>query len=306
MSEINFASDFIGNSAVVRILSHAILHPAPAYVLTGVPHLGKKTLAEKFVRTLLQQDTNETWRNHPDIFILEAEEGKKLISVEQVRDVIERVSMRPFVASRIVVYVPNADLFNEAGTNALLKVVEEPPAEAVFVFVAQDIGRLPATLKSRAVVLPLYPVARKEMLRAGISEKKCDSARGRVGLAMLEQKEKNSAAGFVSAILKENCGSRLTRIDMLTKICDADEFPQLAWRDALQTMMGEMTEVMRENKKATVLGMGILLASRAIGTAISPRMYLDAIAIRLDGENMEESHRVMPKHISCGLPEVFL
>src|SRR6185369_10150232 len=98
---------------------------------------GKRTIAEQFVRALLGRPIDDPyWKAQADLVLLEPEEGKTQISVEQVRDARTRLSMRPMSAPRVVAYIPHADRLNESGTNALLKVLEEPPAGAVFVLVA--------------------------------------------------------------------------------------------------------------------------------------------------------------------------
>lgn len=285
MEEKSFAPSFVGNDAVVRVLGHALAHPVAAYVLCGVPHLGKRILAEQFVRALLGVKHGEEWRAHPDVYVLEAEEGKKNISVEQVRDLRERMSMRPMCALRTVAYVPAADMLNESGTNALLKVVEEPPADAVFVLVAEDAGRLPATLKSRCVILPMHRWP---------------------GYAFAPPEGPVMGAGFASAMLSSSLGKRLKLIEDLAKLCESEESPQQAWRHAVQTIMTETGALLVSKPMAHVLGTGVMAAMRSIGTSVSPRIILEATAIRLDGDAVEESRRMLPKHVSRGMSELFL
>src|SRR5690242_2279694 len=62
--------------------------------------------------------------------------------------------MRPFEASRRVYLVFAADTMNEHAADALLKDLEEPPAYAVIVLVASDLGPLPETIRSRCQLVP--------------------------------------------------------------------------------------------------------------------------------------------------------
>ena len=90
MSNLPF-SEIIGHATIVRLLSSSIAHPAPAYVFVGRSHLGKRTIARGFVDALLERSPSyeegaEGVKIHPDLIVLAPEEGKKLVSVEQVRD----------------------------------------------------------------------------------------------------------------------------------------------------------------------------------------------------------------------------
>lgn len=314
MEEKNFIQHFIGNAAIVRILQHALAAPGTAYAIVGQAHLGKRTLAQAFVRALLQLDPQESWQNHPDVCVLEAEEGKKQISVEQVRELRERLSMRPLRAPRMVTYVPAADSLNESGTNALLKVVEEPPAHAVFVLVAEDAGRLPATLKSRCVILPMNSVARADLVSGlitrGMDEllanTRAESARGRPGIAIAPPEQGERGAGAAQIFLSSLLGKRLKLIEDLAKACEVEASPQQAWREALHTMMAETSQLLQKEPRATLLGLGLVIALRSVGSSISPRIFLEALAIRLDGEVNVEIERLLPKHISRGLSELFI
>ncbi len=71
------------------------------------------------------------------------------IRIEQVRDVIERASYRPFEARRRVVVVDEADTLVPPAQNAFLKTLEEPPAGTIFVLVSSIPDALLATVRSR-------------------------------------------------------------------------------------------------------------------------------------------------------------
>src|SRR3989344_1928610 len=191
-----FGTDVIGHAAIVRLLESWLADPVAAYLLGGPEHLGKRTIAERFVKLLLGRTIDDpNWRAHPGLVLLAPEEGKTLVSVEQGRAARERLSMRPMVAKRLVAYIPFADRLNESGTNALLKVLEEPPAGAVFILVAEDVSRLPGTLKSRCVTLPFANVPKIEIVAAlssrGLKKEEAESlsanAHGKPGLALQPQ-----------------------------------------------------------------------------------------------------------------------
>ncbi len=109
--------------------------------------------------------------NHPDFrFVQDAgsedepgeEDGAKgratsaarWIRVEQVRDLGQLLALRPHLGGRRVVLIQPADRLHPSAANALLKTLEEPPAETHIVLVTAAPRRLPATILSRCVRLP--------------------------------------------------------------------------------------------------------------------------------------------------------
>jgi len=75
--------------------------------------------------------------------------GLTRIRIDDVRELRRDLHMRPFEAQRRVYLLLNADTMNEDAADALLKDLEEPPPYAVIVLVADDLGPLPETIRSR-------------------------------------------------------------------------------------------------------------------------------------------------------------
>ncbi len=108
--------------------------------------------------------------NHPDFRLVQEasrdedgaeEEGAKArgssvarwIRVEQVRDLGQLLALRPHIGRRRVVLIQPADRLHPSAANALLKTLEEPPADTHFILVTAAPQRLPATVLSRCVRL---------------------------------------------------------------------------------------------------------------------------------------------------------
>ncbi len=95
--------------------------------------------------------------NHPDIAYIAPEDGKKNISVSQIRQVRADAFIKPHSADRRVFIIDKAQSMNEYAQNALLKVLEEPPAGVIFVLLADSRTRLLPTVISRCNLFSLPP-----------------------------------------------------------------------------------------------------------------------------------------------------
>ncbi|KJV27993.1 DNA polymerase III subunit delta' [Aquitalea magnusonii] len=87
----------------------------------------------------------------------EAKPGRKLplIKIEAVREVIEFAHLTAHRAGRRIIVVEPAENLNPAAANALLKILEEPPQDVLFLLVAQAAQRLLPTIRSRCRQFPL-------------------------------------------------------------------------------------------------------------------------------------------------------
>ncbi len=136
-----------------RLLSAALVDgPAHAYLLHGPPGVGKRDLALLFAAELLGDHARVERRSHPDLYVLEPLGDQ--IRIDDVRVLRRDLHMRPFEASRRVYLVFGADTMNEDAADALLKDLEEPPPYAVILLVANDLGPLPETIRSRCQLVP--------------------------------------------------------------------------------------------------------------------------------------------------------
>ncbi|MFQ5593356.1 MAG: DNA polymerase III subunit delta' [Anaerolineae bacterium] len=162
--------NIIGHKTAVRQLQQAALdsQPAHAYLFTGPPAIGKRTLAEAFAQTL--NCTGEappcsacracrliTAGRHPDVRIIG--ENNDAIKIDQIRELQRDASLAPVEARWRVFLLPNVERATREAANALLKTLEEPPAHVVLLLTALEADALLPTVVSRCRTIPLRPLS---------------------------------------------------------------------------------------------------------------------------------------------------
>jgi len=136
-----------------RLLRAALSEsPAHAYLFYGPPGVGKRTAALAFAAELIGEKQRVAAGIHPDLYLVEPVGDQ--IRIDEIRALRHDLHLRPFEAERRVYVVFSAETMNEDAADALLKDLEEPPAYAVIVLVADDLGPLAETIRSRCQLVP--------------------------------------------------------------------------------------------------------------------------------------------------------
>jgi DNA polymerase-3 subunit delta' len=136
-----------------RLLAAALRDgPAHAYLFHGPAGVGKQSAALAFAGELLGDADRVVRRAHPDLYVLEPLGDQ--IRIDDIRLLHHDLHMRPFEADRRVYVVLSAHTLNEDAADALLKDLEEPPPYAVLVLLADELGPLPETIRSRCQPVP--------------------------------------------------------------------------------------------------------------------------------------------------------
>lgn len=102
--------------------------------------------------------------NHPDFGWLRVAEKKKEISVEQVRTLSERLSMRSYRGGAKLALIDPAEAMNIHSFNALLKTLEEPSPDTYLILATSRADRIPRTIVSRCTRIALPLPGRSEAL----------------------------------------------------------------------------------------------------------------------------------------------
>ena len=147
-----------------------------AYLLSGPEGIGKKTVALPFAASLLCQSPKDgaaclscpscrllAADSHPDLIRVRVPEDKKTIGVEQVREeILQAAFVRPFSSNRKVFLIEEGEALTVEAQNALLKVIEEPPAYVCFLILTRAQNELLETVRSRCLKLQLLPLSAKD------------------------------------------------------------------------------------------------------------------------------------------------
>ncbi|MEQ1731808.1 MAG: hypothetical protein ABL982_25830, partial [Vicinamibacterales bacterium] len=102
---------------------------------------------------------------HPDVLMIEPND-KGNIKIDPVREAIRQSGYRPFEGRRRVTIIESADGLDATGQNALLKVLEEPPASSVFILVTALPDTLLVTVRSRCPLLRFRALATDDVVSA--------------------------------------------------------------------------------------------------------------------------------------------
>ncbi|HEU4943027.1 MAG TPA: hypothetical protein VFT18_07155, partial [Gaiellaceae bacterium] len=166
---------------------------AHAYLFHGPPGIGKRALARDFAAELLGEHERVSRGAHPDLYVLEPLGDQ--IRIDAIRELRRDLHMRPFEADRRIYLIFGAHLMNEEAADALLKDLEEPPPYAVIVLVADDVGPLPETIRSRCQPVPFRRLSERavrtvvEARAPGLSENQT-AALARVASGRLDRVER--------------------------------------------------------------------------------------------------------------------
>jgi DNA polymerase-3 subunit delta' len=138
-------------------------------LIEGPSGLGPETLVSRYISAIMCQGSDDEpcgfchacdlikSNNHPDIHWLKPEDGKSVISVEQIRQSNRWAQETSQLGGYRVIIIEPAEAMNESASNALLKTLEEPASKCLFVLLSRNSHQLLPTIRSRCEVwsLPL-------------------------------------------------------------------------------------------------------------------------------------------------------
>ena len=174
------------------------------YLFLGGAGAGKRLIANTFAKALQCEGEKRpcdsckschafNHGNHPDVIYFQPLKNGKTYTIEDVREqLLETVDLKPFQYEKKIYIIEKADTLNIQSQNALLKTLEEPPAHAVFLLLAERAEAFLPTILSRVVVMKIRPLSAETiadyLMQAGhLAEEShilSAYAQGRIGQAL--------------------------------------------------------------------------------------------------------------------------
>jgi DNA polymerase III subunit delta' len=209
-------------------LDGLLKHPTHGVLLSGPDGSGKAHMAHYISGELLGLDSPEKLGNHPYFKLVSPANGS--LGIDQIRDIQKFLQLKTPGAEGIrrIVIVEHAHLMTNEAQNALLKSLEEPPADTVIILTAPATKQLKETIYSRVQQVGVLPVDLEQAMEyfqgtfsQPLIEKAFMMSGGHAGLlhALLHDEDHVLASEIKRAkeIFAATTYERLTRIDELTK-----------------------------------------------------------------------------------------
>ena len=171
-------TDIVGHVDNIKMLRHMESHNSipHAVLLSGPSGIGKLMVASVLSTALLCQGTQSrpcgrcpsclqmSYGTHPDFAMIRPDGAN--IKIEQIRKMQHDVAMAPYVSLRRVCIINEAELMTVQAENSLLKVLEEPVGDIVFILITANRLMLLPTIISRCMMLTFQPLGETVLTQA--------------------------------------------------------------------------------------------------------------------------------------------
>ena len=161
-----------------RVENKSLSH---AHLIIGPDGIGKSLVASEFATKILRKENN---RDYVDI--VNYKPKKVSFGVDEVREIIEEVSKRPYEGDKKVIIIHEGDKLTIQAQNALLKTIEEPPYGVYIIILSQSLEVLLDTIRSRCQIYKLTPLSNEEMEKFLATIENQDPEKLKVALAYSE------------------------------------------------------------------------------------------------------------------------
>lgn len=131
-----------------------------AHILFGEDGIGKSIIAKNVALKLL---TDKNVNSHIDLIEYKSKNNKKSIGVDDVRELIEKINMKPYENDKKVIIVYKTETMTIAAQNTFLKTIEEPPKGVYIFLLTNSLYDVLDTIKSRCQIHKLQKLDASEM-----------------------------------------------------------------------------------------------------------------------------------------------
>lgn len=251
-------SDVVGQNHIVKTLVNQIKFDkiSHAYLFTGSRGTGKTSIAKIFARAINCTNLNEDGSPCGECETCKALQGTSIDvleidaasnnGVDEIRDLREKVKYPPVVGKYKVYIIDEVHMLSISAFNALLKTLEEPPTNTVFILATTEVHKLPATILSRCLRFDFKLVSLEDL--TGLLRKV---------LANEKVKFEESA---INVIARAGEGSVRDTLSIADR-CVSFAGDELTYKKVI--------EVLGVSQRETLIKMTDLILNRDIGNALS-------------------------------------
>ncbi|MCK8617460.1 DNA polymerase III subunit gamma/tau [Fructobacillus sp. M158] len=141
-------SEMVGQEVITKTLQNAIdkKQTGHAYLFAGPRGTGKTSAAKIFAREVNGIPADQAGQSQPDIIEIDAASNN---GVDEIRSIRDSANYAPIESPYKIYIIDEAHMLSTGAFNALLKTLEEPPAQVKFILATTEIQKMPATILSR-------------------------------------------------------------------------------------------------------------------------------------------------------------
>jgi DNA polymerase-3 subunit delta' len=222
------------------------------------------------------------WTDHPDVGMVVA--PKRVLLVDQMRLIEGEANYRPYEGKARVFLIDEAEKLNESSSNALLKILEEPPQTSHLVLLTSRPDMLLPTIRSRCQMIRFSPLSPEEIERhlirnkianAGEARIRARIARGSLGRALAQDFEDFSAQR--AAMLRVLQALSVSK-DQIQLLRSAEELNEAKYKDEYESRLDILETLIRDAwmlslavPEESVVNQDVLPQLKQMGAVLDPR-----------------------------------
>lgn len=263
--------NFVGNEHLVSLLAKSVTKGqiSHSYLFSGPANVGKETLAIKFAQFLQCKDVSiegpcgvclSCWKilqeNHPDVRIIEVNpeqniSGNKFsVGIEDIIDIQRTFILKPLEGMYRIFIFREASFLTDDAFGALLKWIEEPPPNVVFILITDNYSAILPTITSRCQIIAFTHVS-QEKIEATLAQSSYGDQQQRVELSKLSR---GSVGWAINASKNpEIIDDYKHRIHIASTLFENDLESRLEYAE-------DIDRTLRNDKEGAIKNLGVLMS----------------------------------------------